>query len=319
MCGRARAQAAFNDEHVLPDWLLRKYELHSQKIVLPNGKGFPYGSYTIPCCEACNAKLGRTIEQPIRDILVEGRAATTRYLDQGGTLDVFRWLALIFLKTHLKDRALRLNVDLRLSGEPIASAYEWEQMHHIHSVVRSLIQPVIIREGVVGTLLHLPMVVESPEPFDFADLYEAQTAMLRLGDQAFVVVFGDAGISEAYFDKKRTLLCGNLNALQLREVMAEVASLNMHLRERPHFKSAVDLRMEEHQILCDFPKDLSISWDPALKGELLHYLIGQLKNPPHLNGYNQEEGMALIRQGKLTFLFDNEGCFIPGERGQPSQ
>ena len=61
VCGVGPAEAAFNDEHVLPDWLLRKYRLHDKSVTLPNGTQFRYGGFTVPCCARCNARTSAAV------------------------------------------------------------------------------------------------------------------------------------------------------------------------------------------------------------------------------------------------------------------
>jgi hypothetical protein len=53
ICGANPGSKQFNDEHVIPDWILRKFNLHSKFINLPNGTRFNYGQYKVPCCEYC--------------------------------------------------------------------------------------------------------------------------------------------------------------------------------------------------------------------------------------------------------------------------
>src|SRR5437016_14120217 len=65
ICGAKRASVPFNDEHVLADWILRRYSLHDRSITLPNLTGFRYGGYVIPCCESCNSRMGNVFEKPI--------------------------------------------------------------------------------------------------------------------------------------------------------------------------------------------------------------------------------------------------------------
>lgn len=38
MCGADPATTAFNGEHVIPDWILREFNLHDRRITLPNGQ-----------------------------------------------------------------------------------------------------------------------------------------------------------------------------------------------------------------------------------------------------------------------------------------
>jgi len=49
ICGVSRGVKEFNDEHILPEWLLRRYNLYNNKIFLPNGASVKYGKYKIPC------------------------------------------------------------------------------------------------------------------------------------------------------------------------------------------------------------------------------------------------------------------------------
>jgi hypothetical protein len=42
ICGARPGTVPFNDEHILPDWILRKFGLHDKTINLPNGGKFRY-------------------------------------------------------------------------------------------------------------------------------------------------------------------------------------------------------------------------------------------------------------------------------------
>jgi hypothetical protein len=66
MCGASPKDKEFNEEHVIPKWVLRKYGLFKQAITLPNGVSLRYDKYTVSCCKKCNSYLGATIEEPIR-------------------------------------------------------------------------------------------------------------------------------------------------------------------------------------------------------------------------------------------------------------
>ncbi len=50
ICGIDKAKSKFNDEHIIPDWILKKLELFSASINLPNGDTYRYDKYKIPCC-----------------------------------------------------------------------------------------------------------------------------------------------------------------------------------------------------------------------------------------------------------------------------
>lgn len=193
ICGASRSTKTFNDEHVLPEWLLRRYDLFNRRLTLPNGTEFRYDQYTIACCADCNSLMGKEIEEPISGLVEKGADAVYEYLKQKGPLTFFVWMGLIFLKTHLKDRHLRFNRDLRMEDGSISDLYSWENLHHIHIVARCFYSGCQISPDVIGSILVLPIRKDaSKENFDFADLTQAQTMLLRLGDIAFVVVFNDS-------------------------------------------------------------------------------------------------------------------------------
>src|SRR5262245_1652434 len=236
ICGAQPGSVPFNDEHVIPDWILRRYDLHAMRITLPNGESIRYDQYKVPCCEACNSLMGREIEDPISEIIRGGVASVANYVKENGSLKIFVWLGLIFLKTHLKDRTFRRHLDERKGRELIADDYDWEHLHHIHTVVRCFYVGSHIEPEVLGSFMmfqarkHL-----AEETFDFADLYLAQTMLLRLGDVAFIAVFDDSQAAMTKFFPRTKTIDGPLTELQLREVMTELAWLNLLLKERPRF------------------------------------------------------------------------------------
>jgi hypothetical protein len=241
ICGARPSDKPFNDEHVLPNWLLRRYGLHQRAITLPNNTTFRYHQYTVACCADCNALMGREIEEPIRSLIEQGHQAVIESLKGGGQLRFFVWLALLFLKTHLKDKMLRWHRDLREPDERIGELHTWEDLHHLHTTARCFYTKCTVAKEAFGSLL--VMSVKRPsedEPFDFADLSEAQTLLLRLDDIAFLAVFNDSGGSMQGLIPKLERITGSVNGLQLRELMAELAFVNLHLEHRPVFHTLVD-------------------------------------------------------------------------------
>jgi hypothetical protein len=106
ICGALPGSVMFNDEHVIPDWILRRFRLHDKRIVVSGGSEFAYGQYRVACCAACNSRMGEVIEKPVAELFSCGYKALIEYVRGEGPLLLFTWLNLIFLKTHLKSRAL---------------------------------------------------------------------------------------------------------------------------------------------------------------------------------------------------------------------
>ncbi|MGV2831665.1 hypothetical protein [Myxosarcina sp. GI1(2024)] len=138
ICGASPSKTEFNKEHILPEWILKRYDLFFRTITLPNETSFKYyDRYTVPCCEDCNSLMGEKIEQPIRELINAGFDAVVEYIKENGCWLFFVWLNLIFLKTHLRDKNLKLHRDSRQGNGMISDFYTWEELHHIHCIARS--------------------------------------------------------------------------------------------------------------------------------------------------------------------------------------
>jgi hypothetical protein len=151
ICGTSPAHTGFNDEHVIPDWILDELHLKGKRMGLPNATNFGYARYKIPCCTACNSLLGKKFEEPVSDLLKSGYGNLSSYVSKEGPWLLYIWLALIFFKTYLKDRFLRLNLDARLGSEKIADIYDWNTMHHIHCLVRAVYTKVSLDRRIIGS------------------------------------------------------------------------------------------------------------------------------------------------------------------------
>jgi len=311
ICGARPDEKPFNNEHILPEWLLRRYDLFAKTITLPNGSTVRYDRYVVPCCAECNSLMGDVVERPISQVIQSGVVGTNEFLSKGGGLKMFVWMGLIFLKTHLKDRALRVHPDTRKGEGKIADEYEWEYLHHIHSVVRCFYNDCFVEAESVGSFLAIPVRAQaSRERFDFADLYLAQTMLLRLDDMAMLTVFNDSGGAMSYFWRALEKITGPVSELQLREIMVELAYLNLHLRERPTFRTECDLVNERCRIIATRPKLDLMDMDPRLRGKLLHHAVKHAL--PHIRtpGRTEEELLEAIIAGNFTFLFNDDGEFI---------
>src|SRR5580765_2174421 len=84
ICGANPSQVPFNNEHVLPRWLLKRYALFDQTIGLPNGLKFKYSEYKVSCCQSCNSRMGEVIEQPVRDIIAGGCESVVTHVKERG-------------------------------------------------------------------------------------------------------------------------------------------------------------------------------------------------------------------------------------------
>jgi hypothetical protein len=146
--------------------------------------------------------MGREIETPISKIVRRGPDAVAAHILREGPLKFFVWLGLIFLKTHLKDRSHRHHLDKRKGKQIISDQYDWDQLHHIHAVVRCFYTGAAMEPAVLGSF----MVFKTQKPlpalqFDFADLFQPQAMLLRLGEIGLVTVFNDSQAAQIKFHR----------------------------------------------------------------------------------------------------------------------
>lgn len=83
---------------------------------------------------------------------------------------LFKWLSLIYFKTHLKDLSLRENLDFREENKKIGDRYWWEDFHHIHCIVRSHHTNALIEPDVYGSVYINEIILgDGKDTFDYID------------------------------------------------------------------------------------------------------------------------------------------------------
>ena len=310
ICGASPENVKFNDEHIVPRWILRKLDLFNEQITLPTGQKIRYGSYTLPCCAECNSFLGKTFEEPISAAVDGGLEGVNKLVEGPGGWTVFLWLALIFLKTHLKDTLLRIDLDRRKRDDRIASAYDWGLMHHIHALARARQVGATIADDVFGTLAVLPAKVDDHLfEFDYRDVYEANTVLLRVGDVAFVAVLDDSCACAHFFSDHFNRITGPLSPLQLREVLSHLTLLNAKLKYRPKYTTKLDRADGSMQIVAKLPESMELEdHTPEEIGEILYANVAEYVERMQTPDENFTE--ENVRRGMYHFLFDENGKFI---------
>ena len=312
ICGAQPGSKPFNDEHVIPDWVLRKFNLFDRALTLPSGTTIKYRGYKVPCCEECNLLMGRQIEERISKVVNAGPDAVQRHIAAGDGLEFFVWLGLIFLKTHLKDRDLRVNLDRRMPEEKIGDFYDWQTLHHMHCIVRCFVNGARLEKEVFGSLAVFATKSEGPgHEFDYGDVFGAQTMLLRLGDVALVTTFNDACGALNGSRPRLERIDGPLSGIQVREVMVDFAFMNLSLKERPRFYTECDMKKEIITEKAVMPKQFELDeLDYSLRGKLLRMAFGDSLGQIQFVGRTREEAERLIDEGWLTVLFDDHGRFI---------
>lgn len=303
ICGTHRNDRDFNDEHVISEWLLRRYRLHSAQLTYPNGRQGVYGQYKLRCCVKCNSLLGANIECKIERWLQQ--FTINESVTQVYSLKIYQWLCLLFIKTHLKDRDIRIFPDRRIDAPYIASMYDWVGLHHIHSVARSMQSGCHIASNVVGTILVFKMQGDLDE-FDFGTLSDYSTIYIRMGEIGIVAVLNDSGAVSDLMAEFLSGISGPLSSLQFREIAARMAYGNTLLCVRPKYFSRLykESVLRMYAVLPEKWTRCDICYTEL--GELMVNLCQQLIATSAPEAFKEVE---TLRCGKKTFVYDDKGQF----------
>lgn len=311
MCGAAPDAVPFNDEHVLPDWLLRGFGLHHQSLTLPNEATRPYSRLRIPCCVSCNSRLGRTVEQPVSALLKGTYEEVVERINQVGVALLFDWLTLLFLKTHLKDKSLRYHLDARKGTETIADFYDWGTVHHLHCVARSLLTGTPIDPRVRGSVFVFKAKQGGAfREFDFADLYKTKTIYIQLREVAIFGVLDDAKAVQGMMEGgPLSKITGPLSTIQLREVMSRIAYCRSVIMTNPVFFT--DLSSGTPRITLEWPVKVEVEpaekQDPRRLGAMMRHFCAELMGT--YEGPDKPAIMESLHNGQRTFVFGPDGKF----------
>jgi hypothetical protein len=307
ICGRSRREVAFNDEHIVPNWVLHVFGLHQKTVTLPNGERTVYGNYTIPCCKPCKEEMARTFEDPMSALIRTGGDAIQDHMVEHGGLLPFTWMALIFLKLHLKDRRLRRHLDHRLGDDPISADYTWEHMHHLHAVARAFHIGAMMRREAVGSLFVFPIDAE-PTAFDLMTFTNAQTMLLQLGTTGMIAVFDDACAA-----MKRVMwiiekITGPLSPIQARDLAAHFAMANLDLINRPRFWTRI--WPDRKDVVIGGTTDSVPHFRPYDQVLFDSLIAAAIPTLPAVHGMEPEQARAALLAGDVNFLLDADGAFI---------
>lgn len=303
LCGASPKERDFNDEHIIPDWLLRKHRLHEQKITLPNRTKINYAQYKVPCCVDCNSLMGKRLEKPVSEVLSLPYDKGAEVIMEGFWYQLMVWLHLMFLKTHLKDTSLRLHRDERQPFESIATLFDLKSLHHCHCIVRSYFNNTKLGQGTIPSIKIYPCTEDFADQFDYVDLTECLIMGLHSGEYMLIMALDDAGMARAAAEPMLSGIDGPINPLQFREILARIGFANLWLEHRPQFFTKFTSPPE---IVAEVPSKLSVVDRPRTE---LGYLIASLTHHYVQLSKDPEAELRKLRQGKTSFLYDETGEF----------
>ena len=311
LCAACRSEAEFSDEHVIPNWILKFGGLHQKQMTMINDKQHRYGSYVVPCCLPCNQALAKLLEDPVSDAFKQGWDGIANFIRENGPLALVSWLALLFVKVHLKEKTNRIHADQRLGDATVADKLNWIELHHAYCVARAGYAKSIIDPAAIGSLFFGPARIdEGRGQFDYVDITEAQAMYFRLGPVFVIHVLNDASAAHSVIWEK--WLSGHkfaaFSVLQSRELLAHFAYVNLQLKKRPKFRTVLDLDRWCTKIVVERSAQIELKRDnKKLLGKLLircwRDLVDESRSPTFA------DLLKRAKSGNVTTLFRDDGSF----------
>ncbi len=198
----------------------------------------------------------------------------------------------------------------------MADRYDWPDLHHLQCVARSTYARASFAAGVLGTIAFFKVEDKAVrDTFDYGDITEDQTVLVRIGDFAVVAVLNDAGAAAFAWRHLLAKINGPVSTAQLREIAAMLAAANADLINRPRFGSRIGKLSDGIHLWAqhDGPPEFA-PFEAKNVGARLAFLLRD-----HLPGLmvagvrDKEQLRELINAGKVTYLWDHDGNFKPQE------
>lgn len=219
LCGKSLLSGDYTQEHIIPRWAQRRYDLWDQHMVLVNGTSIPYRNLTVPCCDECNKYRLKPIEDSISQTVDLGKKA----VEQLGQMTIFLWLGKLLYGLLYKELTLLLNRADPSAGTIITP--ELIERYRTHRFFLQQVRQVVECIDFCPGSIHVFSMQKMPQPileWDFCDNIDTMFVGCRAGRTAFFASLGDGGAEQSMAAHFSSIADIDLHPIQFREICAMV-------------------------------------------------------------------------------------------------
>ncbi len=313
LCGGSLLLGNYTEEHIIPRWAQKRYDLWNQQLVLLNQTSIPYRQLTVPCCDDCNRYRLKPIEDSLAQTVEYGRDAVL----QLGAKSLFLWLGKIFYGILYKE--LSLLVDRRIpQGATIVTSeiLERYRMHRLFlQQARETVEIVDFQPGSILVFSMQPLPQKTLE-WDLCDNVETMFITCRVGRVGLIATLADGGAQQPFEEAYKDIFKLDLHPVQFRELCAQFSYRSTLATRTPKH---IVLQGEPHKVL-QLPlggfsrKPIFEEWDSRTYAKFLSFYVGEkfehLYSPP-------DNVITWLRdeKGDLRFLNFKDLPIMPGDYG----
>lgn len=305
LCGRRLGSRNRSDEHVIPQWVQKRFRLRDARLNLLNGTSIPYRQLTIPCCVRCNTVHLSSLEKDVKRAVFSGASAVQALPDR----TLFIWLGKIFYGLLMREHLLQCD-RLSENRRSIVPKRLLRKFARHHSFLQAARLPVQFSLGVPASILVVP--VQCPDEvelqFDFRDSFGMLTIAVRLGAVGIVASLQDGGWQrDNLFPMMNDLRSHAHHPLQFNELTAQFFYNASRLSRRLRF--LIRGSRSEVQVI-QVPRNGGEveydEWDPEKYARVLADVTGwpleQLFHPPRqVRMWSRNANLELVQMPLSEF------------------
>ncbi|HDR7388333.1 TPA: hypothetical protein QCX13_001555 [Bacillus toyonensis] len=230
LCGVELNDINGTQEHVIPKWLQKKYNLWHQTLTLQNNTKIQYRQLTIPCCKICNNVHLSVIEDKVKNAVNVG-------YDEFIKLDektIFQWIGKIYYGILFKELNI-MDFTTKPIENKIMTKKRLEDYKMLHECLQSIHLPINFHGFLPWSIfvVKLHPRVNNEHNFHFIDSIFLSASM-QLGDIGIITNLGDNGSIKKRMEEKIKQYHGiPLHEAQFIELVSEMIYHSFLLEKTP--------------------------------------------------------------------------------------
>lgn len=188
------------EEHIIPKWVQRKYNLWTKLMQLSNGTKIQYQHLKVQCCHRCNENMKEFFEDTIYNSSLDGFECVKKLDDN----ILFLWATKISYSLAYKE--LFLPKDRAKPKEAmICSAYDMDE----RIMERVFLEAVVLEKDIapkLGSVFTFELIDAKENDFFVSDLHNKRFFYIQLGKTGIAVCTFDAGLVKKSIFKSHCLI-----------------------------------------------------------------------------------------------------------------